>query len=401
MGIYVLLGAILLIAIFIAWKLSTQNREDISPQVKLSVSEGINSLKDELNRNNIAQVKEIGDIKKSINDELHRFKMEITKMGDEQIKESKESLRDNFQRLQEQVEKRLEDINAKVESRLNKGFEETNKTFTNIIERLTKIDEAQKKIESLSKDVVSLSDILSDKKSRGTFGEVQLHQILASVFGEKNEAIYQLQKDLSDSSGKIGRVDAVVYLPAPTGILPIDSKFSLENYRRIYDSSLSDAEREEAKKQFRSDLKMRIDETSKYVLPGITAEYAIMFLTAEAVFAEIHAYHPKAIEYAHQKKVYIASPTTLLALMNTVQAVMRDQERSKLAGQIRKHLDELAIDFKLYKERWEKLVTHIRQVSQDVDKINITTEKISDKFEKIQKADLPADKDSPRLIEEK
>lgn len=399
MGIYILLILVLIVALFIAWKISSQKEEDVSQHIKLSVSEGINNLKDELNKNNIAQVEKIGEIKKSINDELHRFKQDITKMGDDQIKESKETLRDNFQRLQEQVEKRLEDINAKVENRLSKGFEETNKTFTNIIERLAKIDEAQKKIETLSKDVVSLSDILSDKKSRGTFGEVQLHQILASVFGEKNDAIYELQKDLSDSTGKVGRVDAVVYLPAPTGILPIDSKFSLENYRRMYDPAVTEVEREEARKSFKRDLQTRIDETSKYVISGVTAQYAIMFLPAEAVFAEIHAYHPKAIEYAHNKNVYLASPTTLLALMNTVQAVLRDQERSKLAEQIRKNLEELGVEFNRYKSRWEKLATHISQVSKDVDDINTTTKKISDKFEKIHKADIPEGKEESKLLE--
>lgn len=397
----ILLVALLVVALFIAWKVSSsQGVADTSPQIRLSVSEGINHLKDELNKNNIAQVKEIGEIKKSINEELNRFKESITKMGDEQIKESKETLRDNFSKLQEQVEKRLEEINTKVENRLSKGFEETNKTFTNIIERLAKIDQAQKKIESLSKDVVSLSDILSDKKSRGTFGEVQLYQILASVFGEKNDAIYELQKDLSDSSGKVGRVDAVVNLPQPTGVLPIDSKFPLENYRKMYDNTLEETEREQAKNDFKKDLKTRIDETSKYVVPGKTAEYAIMFLTAEAVFAEINAYHPKVIEYAHSKKVYIASPTTLMALMNTVQAVLRDQERSKLAIQIRQHLEELSVEFIRYKQRWEKLASHISQVSKDVDDINTTTKKISDKFEKIQNAELPSESEQ-KIIEGK
>lgn len=391
MGIYILLITILVVAIYAAWKVSSRSDDGISNQIKLSVSEGILEIKKDQNQNNIAQVKEIGEIKKSINEELNRFKEAIAKMSDDQIKETKENLQNNFEKLQKEVENRLNSINEKVEARLSKGFEETNKTFTNIIERLAKIDEAQKKIETLSKDVVSLSDILSDKKSRGTFGEIQLHQILSSVFGDKNDAIYELQKDLFDSSGKIGRVDAVVHLPAPTGTLPVDSKFSLENYRKMYEPSLSENEREDAKKLFKNDLKIRIDETSKYIIPGVTAEYAIMFLTAEAIFAEINAYHPKVIEYAHNKKVYIASPTTLLALMNTVQAVLRDHERSKLAQEIRKHLEELGVEFSRYKMRWEKLASHISQVSKDVDDINTTTKKISDKFEKIQNAELPTE----------
>lgn len=399
MLLYILLSIIIVICLYLAWKISTQNNEGLSQQIKLSISEGIIEIKDAQNKNNVAQVKEIGEINKSINEELNRFKESISKMSDQQIKETKDNLQTNFEKLQKDVENRLNLINDKVEMRLSKGFEETNKTFTSIIERLAKIDEAQKKIETLSKDVVSLSDILSDKKSRGTFGEIQLHQILSSVFGDKNDNIYELQKSLFNNTIKVGVVDAVVYLPAPTGILPIDSKFSLENYRKMYDSALSEAEKEEARRSFKKDIQIRIDETSKYVIPGVTAEYAIMFLTAEAVFAEINAYHPKVIEYAHQRRVYIASPTTLFALMNTVQAVLRDVERSKQAQVIREHLKELKVEFDRYKLRWEKLASHISQVSKDVDDINTTTKKISDKFEKIDKAELPVD-EKQKLISE-
>lgn len=399
MLLYILLSIIIVICLYLAWKISTQNNEGVSQQIKLSISEGIIEIKDAQNKNNVAQVKEIGEINKSINEELNRFKESISKMSDQQIKETKDNLQTNFEKLQKDVENRLNLINDKVEMRLSKGFEETNKTFTSIIERLAKIDEAQKKIETLSKDVVSLSDILSDKKSRGTFGEIQLHQILSSVFGDKNDNIYELQKSLFNNTIKVGVVDAVVYLPAPTGILPIDSKFSLENYRKMYDSTLSEAEKEEARRSFKKDIQIRIDETSKYVIPGVTAEYAIMFLTAEAVFAEINAYHPKVIEYAHQRRVYIASPTTLFALMNTVQAVLRDVERSKQAQVIREHLKELKVEFDRYKLRWEKLASHISQVSKDVDDINTTTKKISDKFEKIDKAELPVD-EKQKLISE-
>ena len=399
MLLYILLSIVIVICLYLAWKISTQNNEGVSQQIKLSISEGIIEIKDTQNKNNVAQVKEIGEINKSINEELNRFKESISKMSDQQIKETKDNLQTNFEKLQKDVENRLNLINDKVEMRLSKGFEETNKTFTSIIERLAKIDEAQKKIETLSKDVVSLSDILSDKKSRGTFGEIQLHQILSSVFGDKNDNIYELQKSLFNNTIKVGVVDAVVYLPAPTGILPIDSKFSLENYRKMYDSTLSEAEKEEARRSFKKDIQIRIDETSKYVIPGVTAEYAIMFLTAEAVFAEINAYHPKVIEYAHQRRVYIASPTTLFALMNTVQAVLRDVERSKQAQVIREHLKELKVEFDRYKLRWEKLASHISQVSKDVDDINTTTKKISDKFEKIDKAELPVD-EKQKLISE-
>lgn len=399
--IYVLLALVLVLVVYVAFRPQEKNDNSISQAIELNVSKGISSLKDELNKNNVSQVEKIGEIKKSINDELHRFKQDIAKISDDQIGQTKENLRNNFQKLQEQVEKRLEEINAKVETRLSKGFEDTNKTFTSIIERLAKIDEAQKQIETLSKDVVSLSDILSDKKSRGTFGEVQLHQILSAVFGEKNDPVFELQKEIKDGNNvRVGIVDAVVKLPPPTGMLPIDSKFPLENYRRMYDSVLAESEREDAKKKFKADLRVRIDETSKYVIEGVTSQYAIMFLTAEAIFAEINAYHPAVIEYAHKKNVYIASPTTLFALMNTVQAVLRDLERSKQAQVIRENLNELGAEFKRYKDRWENLSKHIGQVTKDVDEIYTTTRKISDKFEKIQNADLPVSETQKLLQQE-
>ena len=391
--IFIGIGIVAVLAVLIYIVTILNRKEDssaLNQSISLGISDGIGKILKELGANNLAQVKEIGEIKKSINEELNRFKQDITKMGDEQIKENKESLLNNFSKLQEQVEKRLEEINGKVEARLSKGFEETNKTFTSIIERLTKIDEAQKKIELLSKDVVSLQDILSDKKSRGTFGEVQLHQILASVFGERNDAIYELQKEIFYPTGeKAGLVDAVLKLPEPTGMLPIDSKFPLENYRRMLDMTLTEDERKESVKKFRNDLKGRIDETSKYIVPGSTSTFAIMFVTAEAVFAEIHAYYSGAVEYAQQNNVFIASPTTLMAVLSTAQAILRDQERSKLAEQIRIYLNELNQEFSRYRTRWDKLSTHIGQVSKDVEEIHITTQKISQKFERISKAELP------------
>lgn len=383
--------AILCLLVFIAFRLNNkENANAFNQAINLGISDGIGKIIKELGANNLAQVREIGEIKKSINDELNRFKQDITKMGDEQIKENKEGLLNNFLKLQQQVEKRLEEINVKVETRLSKGFEETNKTFTSIIERLIKIDEAQKKIELLSKDVVSLQDILSDKKSRGTFGEVQLHQILASVFGERNDAIYELQKEIFYPTGeKAGLVDAVLKLPEPTGMLPIDSKFPLENYRRMLDTALTEDERKDAVKKFKNDLKSRVDETAKYIVPGVTSSFAIMFVTAEAVFAEIHAYYSGAVEYAQKENVFIASPTTLMAVLSTAQAILRDQERSKLAEQIRIYLNELNQEFSRYRTRWDKLSTHIGQVSKDVEEIHITTQKISQKFERISKAELP------------
>lgn len=299
--------------------------------------------------------------------------------------ETSKALNDNFSSLNEKVGSNLEKINMRVEERLNEGFEKTNKTFVNILERLSKIDEAQKKIDSLSTNIVSLQDVLTDKKSRGTFGEVQLNHILSSVFGENNEKIYELQKKLKN--GMIA--DAVLYIPEPVGMLCVDSKFPLENYQRMIDKSIPDSERKVYERDFKTNVKKHINDiSSKYIINGVTSEQAIMFLPAEAIFAEINAYHQDLIDYAGSKKVWIASPTTLMSVLSTVQVVIRNMEREKYASIIHDELNKLGREFKLYKERWDSLAKDIKKVSDDVDKIHITSNKIEKKFDRISKVEI-------------
>src|SRR5574344_1430419 len=181
-------------------------------------------LTDKLSRTEISVIKEIGDFKHDLSNGLNK----------------------DFNVLNDRIEKKLNMINDKVNERLEMNFEKTNKTFSNVLERLAKIDEAQKKIDGLSTEIVSLQSILSDKKSRGIFGEVNLYNILSSIFGEKNDKIYQRQYLLSNSS----MVDAIVFGPQPLGTICIDSKFPLENYRRLVEKGLSEVERENRSKLF-------------------------------------------------------------------------------------------------------------------------------------------------------
>ena len=204
---------------------------------------------------------------------------------------------------------------------------------------MSKIDEAQKNIEKLSSEVVDLQNILTDKKSRGTFGEVQLNQILESIFGENNNRIFQTQATLSN--GKV--VDALLKVGAPMGDLAIDSKFPLENYRRMVDRELTDHERLEATRKFKSDLKKHVDDiASKYIILSETADQAVLFLPAEAIFAEINAYHQDLVTYAQRKRVWIASPTTLMSFLTTVQVLLKNMERDKHAKVIQEELIKLS-----------------------------------------------------------
>ena len=276
-------------------------------------------------------------------------------------------------------------MNAKVEERLAKGFEETTKTFGSVLERLGKIDEAQKKIEALSSNVVSLQDILTDKKSRGIFGEVQLYQILASVFGEKNDRTYQKQYKLSNNT----MVDAMLFTPEPIGNIAIDSKFPLENYRKMYDSELTNEERINARKEFVGNLKKHIDDISeKYIIRNETSDQAIMFLPAEAIFAEINAYHTDVIDYAYRKNVRIASPTTLVSVLTTIQMILTNIEREKYASVIQEELGKLHEEFGRYEKRWKALEKDIEKVTKDVKEITTTSNKISKRFTEISNVNM-------------
>ena len=296
-----------------------------------------------------------------------------------------EQLQRDFRKLNEQIEVNLMRINDKVNDRLDQSFNKTNETFQNILMRLAKIDEAQKKIETLSTDIVSLQTLLTDKKSRGTYGEVQLYQILVSVFGEKNNRLYQTQYRLSN--GTI--VDAILFAPAPLGNLPIDSKFPLENYQKMMDRSLMESQRQAAMKQFKQDVKKHIDDIAiKYITPEETSDQAILFLPAEAIFAEINAYHIDLIEYAQQRRVWLVSPTTLMSTLTTIQVILNNLERDRHALVIQQELNKLGDEFKRYKERWDKLSKHIDSVSKDVKEIHITTEKIGTRFDSISNVEL-------------
>ena len=294
-------------------------------------------------------------------------------------------LREDFEKLNERIEHKLNRINDHVNERLDQNFEKTNKTFNSVLERLTKIDEAQKKIDSLSTDIVSLQSVLTDKKTRGTFGEVNLQYILSNVFGDNNSGIYEMQHKLSN--GFIA--DAILYAPAPLGTIAIDSKFPLENYERMTNKSLSQEERKVAEKLFKSDFKKHIDAIAdKYILPGETASEAIMFLPAEAIFAEVNAYHQDLLKDAYNKKVWITSPTTLMSTLSVISMILKNMERDKYAKVIHDELNKLSIDFTRYKDRWDKLSRNIDTVSKSVKELHTTSEKISKRFDNINRVDV-------------
>lgn len=316
--------------------------------------------------------------------ELQSFKDDLNK-----------SLHNDFEHLNEQVEKRLLAVNEQVNLRLDQNFEKTNKTFTNVIERLSKIDEAQKKIDVLSSDIISLQSILTDKKTRGIYGEVHLKHLMSNIFGEKNDNIYRLQYPLPN--GTI--VDCILFAPSPLGTIGIDSKFPLEHYQKMVDRRLSKEERMIAERQFKLDVKKHIDAIAdKYIIKGVTSDQAIMFLPAEAIFAEINAYHQDLIDYAYRRRVFITSPTTLISTLTVIQMIIKNMEKDKYTSIIHEELNKLGLEFARYKERWDKLSKSIQTVNKDVENVSITADKISKKFTSINQVDIKALKESKEEV---
>ncbi|MBI3140761.1 MAG: DNA recombination protein RmuC [Rhodocyclales bacterium] len=294
----------------------------------------------------------------------------------------------SMESLTRTINERLEQISGRVSERLDEGFKKTNETFANVMARLATIDEAQKKIDGLTTNVVSLQELLGDKKARGAFGEVQLEALVRNMLPPGS---FEFQYTLSNGT----RADCVLKLPEPTGLVAVDSKFPLENYHRMFDEGLSEIERRQAQSAFRADLKKHIDAIgSKYIIANETSDGAVMFVPAEAVFAEIHAYHAEVVAYAMQKRVWIVSPTTLMAVLNTARAVLKDVETRRQVHVIKDALGKLAKDFVRFDERMQDLAKHIEQAHKDVQQVHISSRKISGQFARIEGAEL----DEPQVV---
>lgn len=329
------------------------------------------SLSKNINESNITE--RLGKLETSVVKEVSDFKTSFSK-----------DLTLDFERLNDKLDNKLNMINNKVNERLDENFEKTNKTFTNVLERLSKIDEAQKKIDNLSCDIVSLQSILTDKKTRGIFGEVNLKHIMSNVFGE-NDKIYKMQYKFNNDT----IADCVLFAPEPLGVIAIDSKFPLENYQNMVDKSKDNITREQYTKMFRIDMKKHIDAiSSKYIINGVTSDQAILFLPAEAIFAEINAYHTDIVEYAYKKRVWITSPTTLISTLTTIEVILKNIERDKYTSVIHNELRLLSDEFNRYKERWDKLYKSIETVSKDVKDIHVTTDKITKRFNSINQVEM-------------
>lgn len=290
----------------------------------------------------------------------------------------------------------LSEMQNRMQETLHGNSKRTTSSLVQLQERLAAIDKAQDNITKLSGDVLSLQDILSNKQTRGAFGEIQLHDIVAKSLPKDS---YTWQATLSN--GK--RADCLIHLPNPPGPIVIDSKFPLEPYEALRKAA-TEREKAECARALRAALRTHIGAISaKYIVEGETADGAILFLPSEAVYAELHANFSDIVREGFAARVWIVSPTTCMATLNTMRAILKDARMREQAGEIRKTLRHLHRDVELVVERVDKLNTHFGQARKDLDEITTAAERAGKRATKLDNFDFEelapeASATGPRLV---
>ena len=334
---------------------------ELKTNIKLYVAEEMNRV-----------IEQSGKVSETNNEKLERFQKNIS-----------DSLNTRFDALKEQIDNKLKEINQKVDDRLEKGFEKTSETMTQVRERLQAIDDAQKNIEALSKDVVSLRSVLEGNQSRGQYGEYQLSMVLHNVFGDVTGCYEEQYTMKKVKDGDDVRADAVVFMPEPNKMICIDSKFPFQDYQRIFDTEDAN-EKERLTKEFGNAVKKHITVIKdKYIVEGKTAPEALMFIPNDGVFAFVHHNLEDVVDYARSKKVILTSPSTLPAILVTINMVRIEVERSKNAEEINKHLHRLAKDFEMFGREWESFSNALERTSKQRESLDHRVGKLTNKFQSI------------------
>ena len=310
--------------------------------------------------------------KKNIDDQIISPKNEMSQISE---------LKGAVSQLSSTIEERLGNFGSTIGNTLTQQTQNTQNSLKEMHERLAVIDRAQENINSLSNQVNDLQNILSNKQLRGAFGEVQLENIVKDALPQN---AYQFQYTLMSNS----RVDCIVKMPEPPGPICIDSKFPLEDYKK-FTGSTNDQEKKDNLKLFHNAVQKHIrDISEKYILPGETADSAIMFLPSESIYSEINIRFPKLVNESRNKKVYMAGPDNLMLLLHTVRAILRDATMSQTAGKIQIEVDKLGNDLNLLADRIFKLDKHFDLARRDLDEIKISHRKIENRGNVITSIDV-------------
>lgn len=373
---------VLLIAVLVVFFVFRKNnqKEDLDLKEIGMINSKIDSLKETLAKdiqlNSATQINQLltqsNKTSEENNAKLERFQKNIS-----------ESILTRFDALNKQMNDKLLEINKKVDEKLSEGFKGTSETMAQVRERLLVIDEAQKNIEGLSKDVISLKNVLEGNQTRGQYGEYQLEMVLHNIFGD-TIGCYETQYTLKKGrDGNDTRADAVVFMPEPNKLICIDSKFPFPAYRQYLESE-EDEQKETLKRQFAADVKKHITAIKdKYIIEGKTAPQAMMFIPNDGVFAFIHHELQDIVDYAREKNVIIVSPSTIPAILFTINMVRIEAVRAKNVQEISRELGKLGKDFEKFSEEWERFSRQLATASNTREALDKRVGRITGKFEHI------------------
>lgn len=311
-------------------------------------------------------------MQRQMSQQLHEFQQEMTS-----------SVKEDLMNLNETTTQRLFSIEKNVNSNLQQGYVSTHQTFSKVMEQMGKLDESQKNLKELSLSISSIQKVLNDKKTRGIFGEIELYSLLENAFGCDQK---RFAKQYRLSNGSIA--DAVIFAKEPLYMICIDSKFPLENYNRLMEETRTE-EKQRLHRLFVSDVKKHIKTIAdKYILREETAEFAYMFLPAEAVFSYIYGSCDELIQYSYEQKVYLVSPTTLMAYITAIKAIYLGVERNENMISIQKELKKLQTEFERFEKRYSAVYTDFEKCYQDMRSLHITANKLVNRFHEIEEVKL-------------
>lgn len=319
------------------------------------------------------QYQDIRNIQDNLDQNLYDFEHKLVN-----------SLKQDMHLLNNTTYDRLVTIENQLHSSLQQTYEKTNRSFNDLLKQMTKIDVTQESLKTLAKDINSLQNVLTDKKSRGTWGEIELYTLLSNIYGDND---HQYMKQYRLSNGNIA--DAVIFASEPLGIICIDSKFPLENFNRMMNDNNSEQERLKAKQALRKDIIKHIDDiSSKYIISQETAEIAFMFVPAEAIFAYIYGKLDDVIQHAYNSHVFIVSPTTLMAYITAIKAIYIQQERNSKVKLIQLEFVKLSKEFERFAQRYDNINKDFEKTYKDMQDLLITNQKIINRFKQIEQVKL-------------
>lgn len=327
------------------------------------------NLKEEIKATKQIQEEQLKEFKYNMNQELFSFSS---------------LLRNDFNLLNENTTNHLVLMEKNVKENMSNNYESTSEMITRMLKQMAKIDESQENLKLLSTSIQHLQNVLTDKKTRGIYGEIELYSILDAAMLD-HSARYEKQAKLSNGT----MVDALLYIGKDQEKLCIDSKFPLENYNRMVDTTLGQKEQQQAKQIFISDVKKHIKAIAdKYIIPNETSDFAFMFLPAEAIFAYIYANFQEVVDYSYKEKVFIVSPTTIMAYMTAIKAIYLREKRNEHIHEIEAELQKLAIEFDRFVKRYNTVQNDFEKNYQDMKNLDITARKIQKRFSQISDVEL-------------